>query len=150
MSLKQRIDEDLRKAMKARDEAALSATRLLKTEITRREIELGKDLDDPEVLRLVEKQLKMRRESATQFRDNGRPELAEREEKEGAFLQAYLPQPLSPEELERLVDAAIAQTGAKSPKEMGQVMKHVLAQAQGRADGKVVSELVKKKLSLSS
>ena len=147
MGLKQRIDEDLKRGMKARDPVALSATRLLKTEVTRREIELNKDLDEPEILRLVDKQLKQRLDSAEQFRKGGRPELAEKEEQEAAFLKAYLPEPLGPLELEQLVDAAVKETGAKSARDMGAVMKAALAKAQGRADGKAVSELVKKKLS---
>ncbi|MBI5547303.1 MAG: GatB/YqeY domain-containing protein [Deltaproteobacteria bacterium] len=147
MSLKQKIDEDLKKAMKARDAAALSATRLLKTEITKKEIELGKkDLDDAEVLKLVERQLKQRVESAEQFKKGNRPELAAQEEAEGAFLKAYLPQPLSPHELDQLVAQAIVETGAKTPREMGAVMKLAQAKAAGRADGKTLSELVKKKL----
>ena len=148
MSLKQRLDEDLKKAMKSRNAAALSAVRLLKTEITKKEIELGlKDLDDAEVLRLVERALKQRGESADQFRKGGRTELAEQEEREAAFLQAYLPARLSPEELDALVLQAIAQTGASSPKDMGAAMKAAQAKAAGRADGKTLSELVKKKLS---
>lgn len=147
MSLKQRIDEDLKKAMKARDPVALSATRLLKAEITHREIGLGRDLDDAEVLKVVDKQLRQRKDAAEQFRAGNRPELAANEEKEGAFLEAYLPRRLGDEELEKLVDAAIAEAGAKSVRDMGAVMKAALTKAQGRADGKSVSEIVKKKLS---
>ncbi|HEY3449516.1 MAG TPA: GatB/YqeY domain-containing protein [Myxococcales bacterium] len=148
MSLKQRLDEDLKKAMKARDPAALSALRLLKTEITKKEIELAKkDLDEAEVLKLIEKALKQRGESAEQFRKGGRTELAEQEEREAAFLKGYLPARLSDQELDALVSQAIAETGAKSPKDMGAAMKVALAKAAGRADGKAVSELVKKKLS---
>jgi len=148
MSLKQRIDEDLKKAMKARDSAALSATRLLKTEITRQEMALDKPaLDDEEVLRLVDKQLRQRKDSAEQFRKGNRPELAEQEEREAAFLAAYLPQRLSPAELELAIDAAIAESGAKSPRDMSAVMKLAMVKTSGRADGKAISELVKKKLS---
>ena len=102
MSLKQRIAEDLKQAMKARDAAALSALRLLKSAITNREIELGSDIDDSELLRLVEKQLKQRRESAKIYRQAGRSELAEKEEKEASVLQSYLPAQLAPEELDRV------------------------------------------------
>jgi uncharacterized protein YqeY len=148
MGLKQRIDEDLKKAMKARDAAALSATRLLKTEITRREIELGKSaLDDDEVLRIVDKQLRQRKDSAEQFRAGNRPELAAQEEREAAFLSQYLPQRLTPEELSQVVDAAIAEAGARGPRDMSAVMKLAMARTQGRADGKAVSDLVKQKLS---
>lgn len=151
MSLKQRVEADLRHAMKARDPSALSAVRMLKSAIVNREIELGRELgadaDDPEVLKLVEKQLKQRREAADIFRKGGRPELADKEEQEAAVLQRYLPQRLTSEELEALVADAVASVGAKSVKEMGQVMKVAQAKAQGRIDGKALSEAVKRKLS---
>ena len=146
MSLKQRLAEELKQAMRARDEAALSALRLLKSAITHREIELGSDIDDPEMLRLVEKQLKQRRESAKIYRQAGRSELAEKEEKEASVLQSYLPAQLAPEELERLVDEAIAELGASSMKQMGPVIKAAVAKAQGRAESKAISDVVKRKL----
>ncbi|MGI5860782.1 MAG: GatB/YqeY domain-containing protein [Myxococcales bacterium] len=145
-SLKQRIAEDLKRAMKARDAASLSALRLLKSAITNREIELGSEVDDLEILRLVEKQLKQRRESAEVYRQAGRSELAEKEEKEASVLQSYLPARLAPDELERLVDEVIAELGASSMKDMGPVMKAALAKAQGRAASKAISDVVKSKL----
>jgi uncharacterized protein YqeY len=147
MSLRQRIDEDLKRAMKAHDESALTAVRMLKAAITNREIELKKEADEAELIRLVEKQLKQRKESAEAFRNGGRPELAEKEEKEAAVLSAYLPQRLSEQELEALVAQAVAESGATSVKQMGQVMKLAQQKAAGRADGKAISEAVKKKLS---
>ena len=166
MSLKQRLDEDLKKAMKARDAAALSALRLLKTEITKKEIELEaaaregppadgagakapalRVLDDAEIQRLIEKALKQRGESAEQFRKGGRPELADQEDREAAFLKGYLPARLSDQELDALVAQAVAETGATSPRDIGNAMKAAMAKVAGRADGKAVSELVKKKLS---
>ncbi len=147
MGLKQRFEEDLKKAMRSRDAAALSALRLLKSEITKKEVELGKkELDDAEILKLVERALKQRGESAEQFRKGGRAELAEQEEREAAFLKGYLPARLTEQELDALVTEAIAETGARSPKDLGAAMKAALAKAAGRADGKSVSELVKKKL----
>jgi len=151
MSLKQRIDEDLKRAMKARDEAAVSAARLLKAAILEREIATqNQALPDEDVVKIVEKQVKQRRESADIFRKNGRDDLADREEKELAVLSGYLPARLSDAELDRLVDEAIAEVGATSMKQMGLAVKAALARAQGRADGKAVSELVKKKLSAPS
>lgn len=151
MSLKQRIEADLKQAMKARDASALAAVRMLKSAIVNREIELGKELgadaDDPEVLKLVEKQIKQRREAAELFRKGARPELADKEEQEAAYLQRYLPQRLTSQELEALVADAVAAVGAKSVKDMGQVMKVAQAKAQGRIDGKSLSEAVKRKLS---
>ncbi len=147
MSLRQRIDDDLKRAMKARDQTALSSVRMLKAAVTNRDIELGKEADELEVLKLVEKQIKQRKEAADLFRQGGRPELAETEEKEAAFLSNYLPQRLTEQELLALVDQAVAEAGATSIKQMGQVMKLAQAKAQGRADGKAISEAVKKKLS---
>jgi hypothetical protein len=147
MSLKQRVEADLRQAMKARDEVTLGAVRMLKSAVVNREIELGKDADDAEVLKLVEKQVKQRHESAGLFAKGGRPELAEREEKEATYLESYLPRRLTPEELEALVAAAAAEVGATSVKNMGQVMKAAQARSQGRVDGKALSEAVKRKLS---
>jgi len=151
MSLKQRIDEDLKRAMKARAAAAVSAARLLKAAILEREIATqNQALPDEDVVKIVEKQVKQRRESADIFRKNGRDDLADREEKELAVLSGYLPARLSDAELDRLVDEAIAEVGATSMKQMGLAVKAALARAQGRADGKAVSELVKKKLSAPS
>jgi hypothetical protein len=147
MSLKQRVEADLRQAMKARDEVTLGAVRMLKSAVVNREIELGKDADDAEVLKLVEKQVKQRHESAGLFAKGGRPELAEREEKEATYLESYLPRRLTPEELEALVAAAAAEVGATSVKNMGQVMNAAQARSQGRVDGKALSEAVKRKLS---
>jgi uncharacterized protein len=151
MGLKQRVEAELKQAMKARDPVALGAARLLKSAIVNREIELGKDLagegGDAEVLKLVEKQLKQRREAAGIFAKAGRTDLAEKEEKEAAFLASYLPKQLTAEELEALVATAAAQVGATSIKEMGLVMKAAQALAQGRADGKALSEAVKRRLS---
>jgi len=147
MSLKQRIDGDLKAAMKARDAAGLSATRLLKTEVVKLEIEQGRDADDVAVIRLVDKQLRQRKESIEQYLRGGRKDLVDIEEKEAAFLARYLPAPLSPQELEALVTAAIAEVKALSPRDMGAVMKAAQAKAEGRVDGRTLSELVKKRLS---
>ena len=119
MSLKLRLNEDLKAAMKSRDEAALSALRLLKSAITTREIEVGHDLDDDEVIKLVEKALKQRRESIGVYRQAGREDLAGREEAEARVLEKYQPEQLSPEALDKLVEEAIAETGAVSAKQMG-------------------------------
>lgn len=147
MSLKKRMDEDLKKAMKSRDSIAMRTLRLLKTAITHREIEVGAELEESEVLRIIEKQLRQRRESAVQYNQAGRSELALEEEKEAVFLEGYLPARWSLDEIEKCVDIAIAQVGAHSLKDMGAVMKTVLAKSQGRAENKVLSDIVKRKLS---
>lgn len=146
MSLKSRLNEDLKAAMKSRDTAALSALRLLKSAITTREIEVGRDLADDEIVRLVEKALKQRRESIGVYRQAGREDLASKEEAEALVLARYQPEQLTPEALEKLVDEAIAETGAADAKQMGLVMKAVLAKAGARADGKTVSAAVKRRL----
>ena len=146
MSLKLRLADDLKAAMKSRDEAALSALRLLKSAITNREIELGRDADEAEVGKLVEKALKQRRESAAIYREAGRAELADREEAEARVLARYQPEQLSPEALAQLVDEALREVGATSAREMGAAMKAAMAKVGARADGKAVSALVRARL----
>ena len=146
MALKERLDAELKTAMKEKDAVKVSVVRLLKSAIKYREIELMKPLDDAGILGVVGSEIKRRRDSVEQYRAGNRPELAEKEEAEIVILQAYLPQQLSPAELEAKVDEVIARVGAKGPKEMGLVMKALLPEVQGRADGKVVSELVKQRL----
>lgn len=147
MSLKMRLADDLKAAMKARDEAALGALRLLKAAVTNREIELGRDIDEGELDKLIEKALKQRRESAAIYRQAGRIELCEREEAEARALERYLPDRLTPEALEALVDEALREVNATSRREMGAAMKAALSKVGARADGKAVSALVKQKLS---
>lgn len=147
MSLKLRLADDLKAAMKSRDEAALTALRLLKSAITNREIELGHEIDEDEILRLIEKALKQRRESAAIYREAGRTELLEREETEARVLERYLPEPLSSEALDALVDEALREVNATSVSQMGIAMKAALAKVGSRADGRAVSLLVRQKLS---
>ncbi len=146
MSIKQQLDADLKAAMKDKDALKTSVVRMLKSAIKYREIELMKTLDDAGVQAVVGTEIKRRRDSVEQYRLGGREDLASKEEAEIAMLQAYLPAQLAPEELARIVDAAIARTGAQGPKDMGRVMKEVLPEVQGKAEGKAVSELVKSKL----
>ena len=146
MALKERIDADLKAAMKDKDAPRLSVVRMLKSAIKYREIELMKPLDDAGVEAVVATEIKRRRDSVEQYRAGSREDLASKEEGEIAVLQGYLPQQLSAEEVAAKVDAAIARSGAQGPKDMGAVMKLLMPEVQGRADGKVVSELVKQKL----
>jgi uncharacterized protein YqeY len=136
----------MRAAMKAREQVRVSTLRMLMTAVKNREVEVGHALDDDEVLDVVGKEAKRRRESIEAFGAAGRPELVEKERAELAVLEAYLPEGLSQDEVAALVDEAIAETGATSPKEMGAVMKAVMPKVRGRADGNVVSALVKQKL----
>jgi uncharacterized protein YqeY len=147
MALKERLDEDLKAAMREKAQLRLDTIRMLKSAIKYREIELMKPLDDAGVLSVIASEIKRRRDSVEQYRAGNRPELAEKEEKEAAILGAYLPQQLSADELRAKVDEAVAKVGAQGPKDMGAVMKALLPEVQGRAEGKVVSDLVKARLS---
>jgi uncharacterized protein len=143
MALKERLDQDLKVAMREKDTLKLSVVRMLKSAVKYREIELMKPLDDAGVLGVIASEVKRRRDSVEQYKAGNRQDLADKEEAEIKILQAWLPQQLTPEELRAKVDAAIAQTSAKGPKDMGAVMKALLPEVQGRAEGKTVSDLVK-------
>ena len=146
-SLKERIDADLKEAMRSKDELGTSVLRMLKSAVKYKEVEPGGHaLEDAGVLAVIQSLIKQRRDSAEQFRAGGRPELADKEEKEITKLQSYLPAQMSPDELRAEVRAAIAQVGAKGPKDMGAVMKVVLPKVSGRAEGKAVSDAVKSEL----
>ena len=147
MSLKEQLTESMKEAMKAKDSLRLNAIRLIRTAIKNREIEERRDLEDRDVIALLSSLLKQRKESAQVYRENDRPELAEKEEAEQAVIQEFLPSQLSEEEIGALIEEAVAETGAASMKEMGKVMKIVTAKTLGRADGRRVSELVKARLS---
>lgn len=146
MPLKAQIQDDMKAALKAGDKLRLGTIRMLIAAIKQKEIDERIELDDPQVLAITEKQVKLRRESAQQFRDADRKELAEKEEAEIEVLKGYLPEPLGDAELETLIDSAIAESGASSLKDMGQVMNLIKARAQGRADMGAVSKRVKSKL----
>ena len=146
MDLQQRLTEAMKEAMKAKQTERLGVIRLIRTAIKNAEIDQRKEMDDDAIIAVMSTLLKQRRESAQIYRDNDRLDLAEKEEREIEVLQEFLPQALTEEELKQLVEAAIAEVGATSMKEMGMVMKTVTAQTVGRADGRVVSELVKASL----
>ena len=146
MALKEQLDADLKTAMRDKDALKLSVVRMLKSAVKYREIELMKPLDDAGVLAVIGSEIKRRRDSVDQYRAGNRQDLADKEEAEIRFLQAYLPQQLTDDELRAKVDAAIASVGAKGPKDMGAVMKALLPDVQGRAEGKTVSEMVKARL----
>jgi uncharacterized protein YqeY len=146
MALRERLDEDLKSAMRAKDSLRMNTIRGLKSAVKYREIELMKPLDESGILGVAATEIKRRRDSVEQYRAGNRPDLADKEEAEIRLLQDYLPQQLPAAELEAKVDEVIARVGAKGPKDMGAVMKALLPDVQGRADGKVVSELVKQRL----
>jgi uncharacterized protein YqeY len=147
MSFQERLAQDIKAAMLARDADRLSALRMLKSAVGYAQIERKtENLADADFVGLVQKEVKKRRDSVEQFEKGGRPELASKEKQEIAVLETFLPKPLSPDELEALVRATIQETGATSKKDMGPVIKAVQAKAAGRADGKTISGLVGKLL----
>ncbi len=147
MSLKNRISEDVKQAMRAGDKLRLTTLRMVTAAIKQREVDERIELDDSAVLAIVEKMIKQRRESATQYRAGQRPELAEAEEAEIDLLAAYLPEPLSDAALDEIIDQAVAEVGAADMAAMGSVMGLIKARVQGRADMREVSARVRSRLS---
>jgi len=145
--LRERLDQELKTAMREKDAVRLSVVRLLKSAIKYREIELAKALDDAEIERVIASELKRRRDSVEQFRAGNRQDLVDREEAEIRILKGWLPAQLTADELRAKVDEVVQRLGASGPKDMGAVMKALLPEVQGRAEGRAVSELVKSRLS---
>ena len=147
MSLRDRLTEDLKLAMKSRDQLRMDVIRMIKAAILNKEVELRKDLDDAEMSKIMATLSKQRRESVEQFEKAQRMELAEKERKEITIIETYLPKALSAEELDRIIVSVLADTGSRSLKDMGAVMKAVMARLAGQAvDGKLISDLVRAKL----
>jgi len=146
MSLKARIEDDMKLALKAREEIRLSTIRMLRSAIKNKEIEIGHELSDDEVVRVVQSMGKQRHDSIEAFEKGARLDLAAREREELQILESYLPPPVSAEDIERIVREVVSETGAKSVKEMGLVMKEVLKRLGGAADGKRVNEVVRRVL----
>ena len=133
--------------MRAKDQVRLAPLRMLKAALMNREVEKGRALDEPESLQVVSSLIKQRRDSIEQFQRGGRQDLADRESAEIELLQRYLPPPLDQAAIERAVDAAIAEAGATSAKDMGRVMKSVMSKLAGApVDGRTVNEIVRSKL----
>ena len=146
MDLKSTIQNDLKTAMKAQDSLKLNALRMVIAEIKKREIDKRSALDDTEIQKAISTLAKQRQESIEAFTKGGRTDLADKESKELALLKSYLPDQLSREEVLKIVESVIQESGAKTLQDQGKVMKGVLAKAQGKADGKVVNEIVREKL----
>ena len=147
MTLKARIQEDMKSAMRAGEKERLANIRMLMAAIKQREVDERIELDDPQVLSVIDKMVKQRRESISQFRAGGRADLVAKEEAELALLGAYQPAQLTEAELDALIAAAIAATGAATIKDMGKVMAAIKAQAAGRADLGAVGARIKARLS---
>ncbi len=149
MSLKERITQDMKDAMRSGDKERLGNIRMLQAAIKQREVDERIMLDDTQVLAVVEKMIKQRKEAIAQFEAGGRADLAAKEKSEIELLQAYMPEQLSPAEVEALVATAIAETAASTIKDMGKVMALVKTRAAGRADMAAVSAIIKAKLGAS-
>jgi uncharacterized protein YqeY len=146
MSVLARLEDEVKDAMRARDNARRDALRLILSSLRSAEKELQRPLSDEEELQVLQRERKKRREAADAFRTGGREERAQQEEDELAILQEFMPEPLAEEEIERIVDDAIAENKATRMRDMGRVMADVMPQIAGRADGSAVSQLVREKL----
>lgn len=146
---KQKLQEELKQAMLARDEVKKSTLRMLISAIGYYEIQkggAGYNASEEDVLAVIQKEAKQRKDAIAQYNDGGRPELAEKEEKELALLQVYLPAQMSEDDIRKFVKEAIAQTGAKTPQDMGKVMGALMPKVKGKADGNLVNKIVKEEL----
>jgi len=146
MSLKKTILQQQTAATKAKDSVRLNTLRMLRAAIKNREVELRAELDDREILRVVRTQIKQHRDSMRQYKDGGRNDLADKEEQELAILMSFMPEQASEETIARIVVQVIEELDAKDMKDMGRVMKTLMDKLAGSADGKVVSDIVKKQL----
>jgi uncharacterized protein YqeY len=146
MGLKEQLTTDMKEAMKAKQAERLGTIRQVRSAIKNKEIELRCELDDQAVIAVISTQVKQRRESAQMYRDNERPELADKEEAELAILQEYLPAQLDEAEIRKIVAAVITEVGATSARDMGKVMPVVMSRTKGAADGKLVNQLVRELL----
>ena len=147
MSLTDRLSDDLKVAMKARDQLRMDAIRMVKAALLNKEIELKKDLDEAEMSRVLLTLVKQRKEAAEQYKIGKREELAEKELKELAIIEAYLPKALSQDEIIQIIESAIRETGPVTMKDMGKVMKAITAKLAGQpVDGKQLSDLVRARL----
>ncbi len=147
MTLADRVNAEITAAMKAKEAARLSALRMLKAAIMNKGVEKGRDLDDGEVMQVIASLVKQRRDSIEQFAKAGRTDLVDKETAEIGVLEEYLPPAATPEEVDAAVSAAISETGATSPKDIGKVMKAVMPKLSGKnADGRTINEAVRRKL----
>lgn len=148
MSLKEKLTADMKEAMKAREEGRqrLGVIRLVRGAIRQQEIDGRRELDDEAVLSVISKEVKQRRDAIEEFQKGGRDDLVRQNEAEIAILMEYLPQQMTEDEVRSAVQEAIAATGASTPKDMGKVMKELMLKVKGRADGKLVNQIVRERL----
>jgi len=147
MSLEERLVEEMKQAMKGNDKLRLSTIRMIRSGVKNKEIELRKKLEDEEIARVIQVMIRKGEESVEQFQTGGRTDLVEKEKREIEILKSFLPQPLGQEEILKIIDQTIQETQASSPKDIGRVMKSVMPKIGGKADGKLINQLVKERLS---
>ena len=147
MSLRERLSDDLKIAMKSRDQLRVDVIRMIKAAVLNKEVEIRKDLDDAEMSRVMTTLIKQRKESVEQFEKGKRDDLADKERREILIIEGYLPSPASPEEINRIIDTVLQETQGATLKDMGLIMKTVMARLAGQTvDGKYVSERVRVRL----
>lgn len=147
MGLEERLMEEMKQAMKSNDKTRLSTIRMIRSALKNKEIEVRKPLDDDAILRVIQGMVKKSEDSVEQFKAGGRMDLVEKETKEIEIMKSFLPQPLSREEVLKVIDETIEETKASSLKDIGKVMKTVMPKLGGKADGALVNQLVKERLS---
>ena len=147
MSLDERLLEEMKQAMKSNDKLRLSTIRMIRNAVKNKEIEQRKKLDDDDVLRVIQGMMRKNEESVEQFQIGGRMDLVEKEKKEIEILKSFLPESLSKEEILKMIDQSIEETQASSLRDLGKVMKSVMPKLAGKADGKLINQLVKERLS---
>lgn len=146
MALKEKIKEDITKALKAKEKGKVSALRMINASIQNKEIEEKEKLSDEDIIKIISKELKKRKEGLEEFKKAGRDIMVEKEEKQIKILENYLPEQLEEKEIEELVEKIIEEEKAQGMEEMGEVMKKIMPKVKGKADGKLVSDIVKEKL----
>ncbi len=147
MSLQERLIEEMKGAMKSSDKLRLSTIRMIRSALKNKEIEIRKTLEDEDVVKVIQTMVRKGEESVEQFQTGGRTDLVEKEKKEIEILKSFLPQPLSQDQILKIIDQSIQETQASTLKDIGKVMKSVMPKIGGKADGKLINQLVKERLS---
>lgn len=147
MSLEERLIDEMKQAMKSDDKLRLSTIRMIRSAAKNKEIELRKKLEDDDIFKVIQGMVRKGEESLEQFEAGGRMDLVEKEKKEMEILKSFLPQPISQEEILKIIDQSIEEAQASSLKDLGKVMKSVMPKLAGKADGKLINQLVKERLS---
>jgi uncharacterized protein YqeY len=147
MSLEERLLEEMKLAMKSNEKLKLSTIRMIRSALKNKEIDLRKKLEDEDIVKVIQAMVRKGEESVEQFQTGGRMDLVEKEKSEIEIMKSFLPQPLSQEEILKIIDQSIQETQASSLKDLGKVMKSVMPKMGGKADGKLINQLVKERLS---